>query len=286
MTLGTDTETGSEPPSGWRYARPIRLVAASAIAYLVGGLLFNRVAALLGVPFDAASGMVLALGVVFGLAVAVGAGIGAVLVNFLAGQFGPIVAVEYVSAFLLVATGIVLWNTLGRHRWFESSRMDIARFAVVAVPAAVTGATVTAWGGELLARAPFSIAFNTAIVNVLLGTFVGGIFFYPIARRLAGMEIPVSPPDSAGSPAFRGRRTGILTALLPFAWAASGIAVSLVLQPLQTAPQQSIADQFGWTVASIISTVGPAGRRLQLVIGAVALALLVAFVFVKTGDDA
>lgn len=285
MDPGIDTEIDTETSSRWPYVRPIRLVAASAAAYLVGGLLFNRVAAILGVPFDAASGMVLALGVVFGLAVAVGAGIGAVLLNFSAGQFGPIVAVEYASAFLLVTTGTVLWNTLGRHRWFEGGGTDVARLVAVAVPAAVTAAAVTAWGVELLVRAPFSIAFNTAVVNLLLGTLVGGALFYPIARRLAGMGIPVSPPDPAERLVFSDRRIGILTAVLPFVWAASGIAVSLVLQPLQTAPRQTIADRFGWTVASIISTVGPAGRQLQVVLGAVALALLVVFIFVKTGHD-
>jgi hypothetical protein len=223
----------------------------------------------------------LGAGVVFGPGIAIGAGIGSVVVSALAGTFGPDAAIDYVATFLLVYVAIVFWTTLGRYEMFRRGVWIALRFVIVIVQAILTAAAVSAWGAETLGRAPFATAFGNQFVGGLFGGLTFGLVALYASRRLAATDI-VDPP--AIDPAFSNHLSLLTATIIPAVWGAGGAVLSVSLQPLQLEYTQLIANRFGWQAANLIGLAGPSGRTLQLVLGTVSFSLILLALFGGTRE--
>ncbi|NHN46534.1 hypothetical protein G9464_02840 [Halostella sp. JP-L12] len=270
--MGLDTQTVRSTVDHWRQSQRLRLVAISTTMYLVGTLLINRAALTVGIPLDASTGFVLALGVVFGPTVAIGAGLGYVFTDLLTGTFGLHSAFGYAAAFLLVFVAVAYWNTLDNHIPLERGRWDFVQFVVAATPAVLTASTVEAWGADLLVRAPFATVFLNSLGGTVGGVAVG-LAALPIVRYLSGIGSLVRTASPSSEPVFP-KRWAITVAVVPALWGVFGTLLSVAFQPLQLEYPQILANRFGWTALTIVDLVGPAGRNAQFLLGLLGFTLL------------
>jgi energy-coupling factor transport system substrate-specific component len=129
----------------------------------------------------------------FGPAAAWGAAFGNLIADFF-GTFGPGSIPGFVGNFFLGAVPYVLWGRLGPLSSGEEPAMtsgrQIAEFLILVVISALAGATMIAWGLEVLRFFPFTvlgtiIAFN----NILVPGVVGWILLRLMYRRVKRMGL-------------------------------------------------------------------------------------------------
>jgi hypothetical protein len=259
-----------------RELRRSYVVGIGAIATLFGTQVLDRAVLIAGVQMESAVGLSLALGVVFGSWIAVGTGLGYVLTDVIAGSFGPQSTFGYVSGFVLVLLGVAFWNTLERSSPSDSPIRTTLAFVLAAVPAVIGKLSIWAWGAELLARAPFAIAFSRQFPTALLGALTVGLVTHRLLRAIVDRGIIIEDAGKGSYPVFASRRTAIAVAFVLIAWGVAGTLLSVAFQPLQLEYPQILANQFGWLIASLLNVAGPAGRNLQAVIGFIASLLIAA----------
>ena len=142
----------------------------------------------------------------FGPAAAWGAAFGNLIADFF-GTFGPGSLPGFVGNFFLGAAPYVLWGRLGPLSSGQEPAMTSGRqvleFLILVVVSALAGATMIAWGLEVLRFFPFTvlgtiIAFN----NILVPGVVGWILLRLLYRRVKRMGLiwtDVMPRDEIGT---------------------------------------------------------------------------------------
>jgi energy-coupling factor transport system substrate-specific component len=129
----------------------------------------------------------------FGPAAAWGAAFGNLIADFF-GTFGPGSIPGFVGNFFLGAVPYVLWGRLGPLSSGQEPAMtsgrQIAEFLLLVVISALAGATMIAWGLEVLRFFPFTvlgtiIAFN----NILVPGVVGWVLLRLLYRRVKRMGL-------------------------------------------------------------------------------------------------
>ena len=250
------------------------VLSTAALFVAVGFLTAGFLAVPVLPPLDVAAGLGFALSVSLGPAGAVGAGLGAATLAGVRAGLSLWVPLDGATYALFGYLGYRLWGHLtlgGAPVRPRSARALLELVAVIAV-AATTTAGLAAWLGLIAWGAPFhATAFSWLPTLAVSALLVSLPVCYSLGRAAPGLTVDYGSrsrlPLTSG--AFLGRVAA------PGCWLLVGslLSVAAVLgQPLRPS---LAAEGFARVAAALDpSLIGPAGRRVQLIVGGAALAVL------------
>jgi hypothetical protein len=244
------------------------------VAMLSGGMVVLPV----GPPLDPALGLVLPLSLALGPAGVVGVTAGVVLTAALRSSLTWLAVVDAGSVAVLGSLGYGLWGVLPAVATGQNPRFDslnqAGEFLVVALLAVTTAVSALAWGQVVLQARLFHSAALAAIPVTAVSTLVVAP---PVL--LAARGVPDSlrqsyddrTPVERGTGGFRG------AVFVPLCWLVLGVLLSVAATLVQSIGGTTLAQQ-GYGVVFVPfdpALVGVGARRVQVVFGAVMLAVLV-----------
>ena len=266
----------------WRDARLVALTFVIAAVYaaalipssglvLVEGFTTVRPANVLPVVFS----------LMFGPAAAWGSAFGNVLADAFSRTLTWGSLFGFVGNFLAGYVGYRLWGNLGRLSSGEQPTMrsgeQLLEYGVIALVSAVLTAAVIAWGLDLLGLFPFSVFATIVALNDFLAAVVLGppllYLLYPLARDNGLLYTDLLDEEALPDvPADRRRFAAVGLASVAGVWFATGLLASVFVQgvPFGAVPQDAFPP-------------GSIGSPLQVALGTVAFALVLAFGFLS-GD--
>jgi hypothetical protein len=263
--------------------RTLRLIVVIAVVYVAVTVLGRAGAAVLTFPLG--PGLVVALGLVLGPVVAVGAATGYVAVDLLTGTFGPATAVGYVAQFVLVVTARRVWGAFGPlstgHSPGDRTIRTLVEYVLVAVTTAVVAAATVSFGAVLLAETPFSAVVMSRLREYLLSTLlVGTPLLYVLSpvvdrtsvRRWTGGRAGRSAGDRWPVP------TGVLVAAIGIAWCVAGYGIAFVFHDIGVTSEHLLINRLGRGIVAVLTVAGPDGLYLQLAVNGLLAAAYVTVV--------
>jgi hypothetical protein len=225
-----------------------------------------------------AAGVVLPLALLFGPSVGWGAAAGVVATAVLRGSLAPTTLAVAASVLVLATLGPRLWGAVprlssGRPPTDRSAR-GLLEYAVVAAVAVATATAVVGWGYELLGAAPFHVVALPTALTLAATTLVVGPPTLLVGARFAD-RLPLRRPPARDS----SRAVALGTVLVPL-WFVAGVVVSLGFRVAQALATTTFTSRgLDWLVPMLDpALVGHGGRRVQVLLGAVALCLVTVLV--------
>jgi hypothetical protein len=169
-------------------------------------------------------------------------------------------------------------------RWFDADtprvsvsvgpeRIGLGRFVFAVVLAAAGAAAISGWGGEIIHRTPFFVAAPTAFAEFVL-------LSVPFALPLAGLFGRVTSTfevTDATRARFDGRLALLQVAAVTVGWVVIGTVASVGYRTFEKLPAGSFTSRDLDFVLLLRQPVlfGPGAGRLQVLLGAVLLSVLV-----------
>jgi hypothetical protein len=225
-------------------------------------------------PLDIAAGLGFALSVSLGPAGAVGAGLGAAALAVFRSGLSVWVPFDGATYALFGYLGYRLWGhlTLGGSPVPPRSARALLEPVAVSALAAATTAGLAAWLGLIAWGAPFHATVFSWLPTLALSAVLASLpVSYALGRAAPGLTVDYASRSrfALTSGLFLGR------VVAPVCWLLLGSVLSVAAVLVQRLRPLLAAEGFGWVAAAFDpSLIGPAGRRLQLVVGGAALALL------------
>lgn len=242
------------------------VAAGSFVSFIVLRLTLDGVVSLSGsVLVTPSAGLAVPFGAAFGLPAAVGLAVSALAVQTL--QAGPTVlaTVDALSLFSLAVVPAVAWESEIQLRTGTLTLTGVAGFAVVTVVGTVGGASVLAWGGELVGQFPFYVTFLDALARYLVGTATI-VPVFVVALSFTGR------PATLSSPAVS-QRLGWTFVAVPFLWAGLALVGSVGFS-IRERISRAAFETYGVEILYRLvhpDLFGRGGRRAQVVLGALML---------------
>lgn len=230
-------------------------------------------------PLVPAAGLAVPLALLTGPAAVIGVGLGVVLAAAGEGTLSWWTLLDAGSYALLAAVGWRLWGCLPTVATGEAprlrSREQGQELAAVGAVAAATAAPTLAWG-TLVGWGGSFHAIAVAEFGIILASMVAlglPVLVLATVRTEASLyEVPDRTPLAADSGGFRG------AVLTPVLWLGLGSLLTLLLTLAQLVGADSFAARGLGSLAVLFdpALVGIGGRRVAIVLGAAALAVLAA----------
>lgn len=258
---------------------PARETVGVAVATAVGYTALALVLGTLPVPgfLSLAAGVTLPLALLFGPAVGWGVAAGVLTTALLRGSLAPVTVAVVAAVLVLALLGPRLWGAVPRLSSGDPptalSARSILEYVVVTLVTVLAAVATLGWGYELVGAAPFHlVALPTALPLAAVTLAVGP----PIL--LAGARFADQLPIR--TPAVRSSRAAALGAVLVPIWLVAGVGLSLGFRVAQSLPPTTFTSRGLDLLVPLLdpALVGQGGRRVQVVVGAVALVLVAALV--------
>lgn len=249
-----------------RAGRRLLAVAAGFISFLVVRVaLDGRVSVAGAVLLTPSVGLVVPLGILFGLPGAVGVLAGSLAAQAVQAGLPLFGVFESLSLFALGVVSAAGWQS--RIALAPGSAVDVddlPGLAVVAAVGMVGAASIYAWGGELLGLFPFYVTFVETLARYLVATAV-------VAPAVAALLL-VSRPERLRSVGPAGQ-LGPGFALVPALWAAVAVVGSLGFNVRERIPLPAFENRGVELLYHLVhpDVFGSGGRRIQVAFGAVML---------------
>ena len=204
--------------------------------------------------------------------------LGYVLSDAAMGSLGP---GTLVGAGALVYLGYATCRLL---RWFDADtprvsvsvgreRTGLGRFVFAVAVAAAGAAAISGWGGEIIHRTPFFVAAPTAFAEFV---FLSVPFALPLAG-LFGRIVSTFEVTDAARERFDGRLAFSQVAAVTVGWVVTGTVASVGYRTFEKLPAGSFTSRdLDFVLLLRQPTLfGPGAGRLQVLLGAVLLSVLV-----------
>lgn len=253
----------------------VGVVIATAVGYTALALAVGS----LPVPgfLSVAAGVALPLALLFGPVAGWGVAAGVVLAALLRGSFGPPTLAAVAAVLVLAALGPRLWGAVPRLSSGDPptalSARAVLEYVAVALVSVVAAAATVGWGYELLGVAPFHLVALPTVLPLAATTLAVGPPLLIAGGRFAD-RLPVRTPAPHPS------RAAALGAVLVPLWVAAGAVVSLGFRVAQSLAPTTFTSRGLDVLVTLVdpALVGQGGRRVQVVLGAVALLLVATLV--------
>ncbi len=209
-------------------------------------------------------GLAIPLGAVFGFPAVIGLVSGMVVTQLAQVGFSLLVVFDVGAIFVLSAVPAAVWQSQVA-LWGERTVdiQGVTGLAVLALIASVGGASLFAWGGELLGLFPFYVAVVETSMRYVLATVLVAPAVLLLASLLQRNRSRPSPPT----------KFGVGFVLLPLLWALLAFVGSLGFN-VRERISQFVFEQYGVELLYNVlhpDIFGQGGRRIQVLFGAVML---------------
>lgn len=254
--------------------RTVGLVVTTAGGYAALALVADGLPLLRPGPLSLVASLTLPLALLFGAAVGWGVAAGIVVTALARGSLAPETLVAVLAVLAVATLGPRLWGALPRLATGTLPTVltdrGVVEYLTIAVVTSAAAAATLGWGYELLAASPFHLVAVPTFLALAAGTTVVGVPVLALGARvgdrLPGRSLPTPRVPS---------RAPLLGALLAPVWLLAGVVASLGFRVGQTLAPGTFTTR-GLDVLLVLldpSLVGWGGRRVQVLLGAVALVL-------------
>ena len=190
----------------WRNPRMMVTTAVVAAIYAAAQITLNAfgfviIPGVLG--FKIADIFTMFFSVVFGPAGAFGVGFGNIIGDYFGGGLAIGSFFGFLSTFAIGYVGYTFWLRLRSDS--STTIHQVIVYLGAGVVSAAACAVILGWGLEVLRIAPFAIISNTIVVNFVIGSWVGGVFYmllYPRLKSLGLTWTDVMDPQDIGKAHF------------------------------------------------------------------------------------
>lgn len=242
------------------------VAAGSFVSFVALRLALDGVVSLSGSWLVTPSaGLAVPFGAAFGLPAAVGIGVAALAVGTLQAGTAVLATVDALSLFALAVVPAFAWESEIQLRTGTLALTGVAGFAVVTAVGVVGGASVLAWGGELVGQFPFYVTFLDGLVRYLVATATVVPVFLA-ALVLTGRPTTLSSPTVS-------HRLGLGFVAVPVFWAALAVVGSVGFGIRERIPRfvfETYGVEFLYRLVHP-DVFGRGGRRAQVAFGALML---------------
>ncbi len=261
----------------WKDTRMIMLVAVVAALYAAVLIPFKTLTIIPGITSVRPANVIpVVFGILFGPAAAWGAAIGNLIGDIFGGTLGPGSIGGFVGNFFFGFVGYKLWGNLGslssgsEPNIRENAGRQVVEYGVIALAAAAICAGIISWWVEVLGLFPFSVLGTLIVVNnFLAAAILGPPLLYLIYPRIKDMGLlypdildPEDLPDRGSSRMVTAAWGIVAVSVL---WVVIGIALSIGMTDV------------GFGAAPGGETFGKGGSTVQIVFGAIAFLVFLAF---------
>lgn len=244
-------------------------VAYSSVSLLLDNALLGR-----GIFLQLSDGLAFPLGILLGVPAALGIAVGAVLTDVIRDAVVAQTLVESVSLFVLAYGGRELWRRNPSISFSTLTLTTVSSWLQVAITgtlSSVVAASILAWGYEILGLFPFYVSFLSAVQSYLVTTLpLTALLVYTVTRTNLRRWFDVSHADRRPD---ADSRTFWTITLVSGTWAILGVVGSIGFTTRQKIPREAFRR---YNVEFLYEFVDPdvfgqAGRRVQILLGAVML---------------